>query len=864
MRTAFLAIFIFLAFIMSAKTGSGSGGPHGNTSASGTITDSETGEAIPYASVIFVGSDIGTMSDENGYFSISNDKGLATIAVMMLSYKTVFADLKPGEENTGLEIKLENDSFKIDDVVVRPSRKKSRYRRKDNPALELARKVIEHKGKNSLSEKDFYKASCYEKLTMSLDRFDVDFENHRLWKNFAFLKDYLDTSTFNSSPVLSVSLRESIYDDYHKSSPHEDKRIIRKKNMQGVDKILDREGLGANLDAMLQSVDIFSDNIEILLNSFVSPLSSSMATAYYKYYIMDTTDIAGVRCTDLAFVPANSESYGFTGHLYVTMDGTYSLKKYVLNVPAKINLNFVSNLSVSQTFDRLEDGTLVPVKYDTYVNFSLFKKMRQIYAHQTKIVTGYEFEIPEEEMQRVFAVKGGSMILPGATAVPKTRWPAYRPQQLSKSESVIDSLIIELERVPKFRHVVKAAEILVSGYIPTSKDRLKSKFDFGPIYNTVSWNRTEGIRVRLGGMTTANLDPHWFANGYIALGCKDLRVKYNLTGIYSFVPKEYHAYESFRNALYVSSKYDIETPGQIYSVFDRDNILMSINFNRGENYLQYVLTNRIMYEREWPNRISIQAWAQHRNVEAAGAMRFDRYTADNALRNIDRYNEACVGIKFRYAPGERIFNNRMGKSSLFNLSNDAPVIWISHETGWMEGNHWFNLTEFSAQKRFWMSFMGHIDATLTAGIEWNKVPFTELFIPMTNQSLFLQPGAFNMMLPMEFIYDKYVALHATWYMKGLILNRIPLIKKLRFREVASFSALYGSLSAANNPSISPAGLFAFPDGASKPGKYPYMEFSVGIENILKVLRIDYVRRLNYLDNERAAKHGVRLSFRFTF
>lgn len=861
MRTLFTAVLFLLASAVSAETILTSGI---RTSASGMIFDKETGQTVPYANVVFVGSDIGTMSDENGCFSISNDQGFSTLAVTMLSYKTVFVNILPGKNNDDLKIILENDAFRINDIVVKPSRKKSKYKRKGNPALELARKVIGNKDGNNLSNKDFYKATCYEKLVMSLDRFDVDFDSSRLWSNFAFLKDYLDTSTFNSSPVLSVSLRESIYDDYHQLRPHEEKRIVRMKNMQGVDKLLEREGLGSNLDAMLQSVDIFSDNIEILLNSFVSPLSSSLATNYYKYYIMDTTDVAGVRCTDLAFVPVNSESYGFTGHLYVTTDGTYSLKKYVLNVPAKINLNFVSNLSVSQEFDRLEDGTLAPVRYDTYVNFSLFKNMRQIYAHQRKIVTGYQFEIPEDEMSRALSIKGDSETLPGATAVPKSRWPSYRPQPLSKSESFIDSLVIELEQVPKFRRTVKAAEIIVSGYVPTSRNRLKSKFDFGPIYNTVSWNRTEGVRVRLGGMTTANINPNWFANGYIAFGCKDRRVKYNLTGIYSFVPKEYHAYESFRNTIYLSSTYDIETPGQMYSVFDRDNIFMSLNFNKGDNYLQYVMTNRILYEREWPSRIGIQAWAQHRNVEAAGDLRFEHYCSDGAPLNIGGYNEVSTGVKFRYAPGERIFNNRMGRSSLFNLSNEAPVIWISHEIGWMEGNHWFNRTEFSAQKRFWMSVFGHIDATLGAGIEWNKVPFTKLFIPMTNQSLFLQPGAFNMMLPMEFLYDKYAMLHATWYMKGLILNRLPLIQKLRFREVLSFSALYGSLSSVNNPMISPDGLYAFPAGASKPGRYPYMEFTAGIENILKVLRIDYVRRLNYLENERAAKNGVRLSFRFTF
>ncbi|MGN0188632.1 MAG: DUF5686 family protein, partial [Candidatus Cryptobacteroides sp.] len=477
---------------------------------------------------------------------------------------------------------------------------------------------------------------------------------------------------------------------------------------------------------------------------------------------------------------------------------------------------------------------------------------------------GYEFDVPEEEKQRAFSIRGDSETDEGALALRRQDWIALRPEPLKKSESLIDSLVVELEKVPKFRSAMKTVETIFSGYIPTSKVRTESKFDFGPIFNTISWNRLEGIRVRLGGMTTANLSRHFFLNGYVALGCRDLRVKYSATAIYSLTPKEYHAYEHFRNAFSVSSSYDVQVPGQLFSVFDRDCILMSLNFGPKAGNYEYVLTNSLQYEIEWPSRIGLQAWAAHHRTEAAGSMSFDRLLADGTAEHISRFHDVTLGVKFRFAPGERIFNNRMGKSSLFNLTNEAPVLEFSHEIGYMEGGYLFNRSGFTAQKRFWLSSFGHIDATLNCGIEWNKVPFVKLFIPYTNQSLFLQPTTFNMMQPMEFLTDQYAALYLTYYLKGLIFNRIPLIKKLKLREVLSFSALYGTLSRKNNPAVSPAGLFAFPEGAGAPGKYPYMEMSVGIENILKVIRVDYVRRLNYLDNPAAHKNGVRISLRFTF
>lgn len=833
------------------------------TRVSGVVTSVETGEPIPYASISFVGSSIGTISDTNGYFILYNESGYSTIAVQYMSYKTVIVNLTPNKDNMDIKVALEADVFNLNAVVVKPNRKTKKYTRKNNPAVELIKNVIAHKNDNRPIGEEEYKLRAYEKLIMSLDRFDFNLDSSRFWKNFAFIKDYIDTSKFNETPVLTVSLRETIYDEYYRKSPHAVKKIIHQKNMQGVDKILDREGLGANLESMLQSVDIFEDNMEILLNSFVSPLSSSLAVSYYRYYIMDTVEISGRQCVDLVFYPVNKESYGFTGHLYVDTDGSYTLRKYSLNIPEKINLNFVSNLSIEQEFTESEDGLLLPCRTDTYVKFYLFKKMRQIYAHQTKFIESYQFDVPEEEMQYAMNIQGESETKPTAYDIPKQQWVDVRPIPLTKKESVIDSLVIELERVPKFRNIVKSAEVLISGYIPTSKKRTESRWDFGPVFSFVSWNQLEGVRFRLGGMTTANLNKHWFATTYIAFGTKDLRLKYNVTGIYSFVEKNYHAYESYRHALYLSSSYDVEVPGQLYTMFERDNLFMSLNVGTPYMFMQYLAKNQLTYEKEWANRISIKAWVRHQCNEAAGALSYDQYVGDDIVP-IKKYHDISLGFLFRFAPGERLFNNRMGKSSLFNLSNDAPVIEISHVLGYMQGGFLFNTTEFKAQKRFWLSSFGHIDITLNAGIQWNRVPFTQLFIPMTNQSVFLQPTAFNMMRPMEFVSDMCASLYVTYYLKGWILNRIPLIKKLKWREVISFSAMYGTLSHKNDPNYYKDQLFVFPAEMSVIDKVPYMEMSVGIENILKFIRIDYVRRLSYLNTPNIKKNGVRVSFRFTF
>ena len=229
------------------------------------------------------------------------------------------------------------------------------------------------------------------------------------------------------------------------------------------------------------------------------------------------------------------------------------------------------------------------------------------------------------------------------------------------------------------------------------------------------------------------------------------------------------------------------------------------------------------------------------------------------------YNTSEIGVSLRYAPGELMFNkNRIGKESLLNMIHNNPIFIMTHKVGYLNGFGMYNKSEISMEKRFWLSSFGHIDVLLNAGTIWNKAPFPMLYIPNTNQSYILQNKSFNLMQPLEFVSDSYVSLYTTYYLKGWILNRIPLVNKLKLREVVSFSGLYGTLSEKNNPVYMSEGLFLLPEGTHCFGKTPYMEMSIGVENLFHFLRVDWVHRLNYLDNKGARKNGVRISFRVAF
>ena len=855
--------YIILIALLQAVAGIFLSHAQSFTSASGIVKDSITGEPLPFVSVFFDGSTIGAMTDDNGTFTLQNNQGYTKLAAASLGYDTKFIDLKPGKKNDNLEVLLKPTAFEISEVVVKPKREK--YTRKDNPAVELIKKVIAHKNDNRIEAKPEYQTEVYEKLSLSLDNFNPNLDKNKFLKKFKFIKNYLDTSEFNGKPILTVSVRENLSDFYYRKSPKAEKTIVRAKRMQGIDKTLDDGGgITSNLEEIFKSINIFDNNIPILLNRFVSPLSSTLATTYYHYYIMDTLDVGGDKCVDLAFVPANSESYGFTGRLYITLDGNYAVKKVLLNTPANINLNWVDKLRIEQEFKQMPDSTWVLDQENTFVNFYVVKGTQQLYAHQLRNYDNYNFNV--QNADSVFGLLGALHVLPEATAQPDTFWTHNRPIPLKEKEDALKDLLGQLRKVPAFNAIIKTAEILITGYIPTANDKKVTKFDFGPMNTTFSANHLEGFRMRVGGMTTANLNPYWFASGYLAYGTNDRKIKYNLKLTHSFTKKEYHEGENPVNNLSFIQEYDVYTPGQDFLFTSKDNIFVAWKVGEPVTKMQYIRKSVLQYEKEWLNGLTWKSWIMNQNNEAAGTLQYIKRDESGNLYHIKDFTTSEIGTQLRFAPGERAYNGRSGKESVFNLSKDAPVFKLSHQLGIkgvLGGDYNYNHTEISAEKRIWLSSFGHIDAQIKAGKVWDKVPFPLLILPNTNQSITIQPEAFHMMNALEFVTDQYVSFNATYYLKGWILNRIPGIKWLRLREVLSFNMIYGGLTDKNNPTLTP-GLFLLPDGTQPLGSTPYMECSVGLENIFKILRIDYYRRLTYLDHPDIKKGGIRIALRFTF
>lgn len=814
--------------------------------ASGVVHDSSTGEPMEFIAVYFKHTDVGIATDYRGEFFLKNSQGADTLVIDAIGYEKQYLALKPGA-NRDLKILLRPESIQLSEVTVKP--KKERYRKKDNPAVALIREVIARKDSNRVESMDYYSCNLYEKLTLSLDNYSPDFEKK---KKLAYLREYIDTSEITGKPVLTVSIRETMGDYYYRRSPQERKTVRKAQRHTGLDKEFDNNGgLTANLELLFTGINIFDNEIAFMMNRFVSPVSSALATTYYKYHIVDTVVIDGLRCIDLAFVPFNKQGFGFSGRLYITDDGNYSVKKVRLNFPPSSNINWIDKLRIDQEFMRTEDGLWALKQEDSYVNFTVFQGVQGIFAHQSRHFANYNADRDSLAGNRVFRIDGPIEVLPDAKSYGEEYWNANRMVPLNKREADIAKVSDEISKKSSAVVWMRVLDAFVSEWVPTSGSKETSKFDFGPILSFAGYNYIEGPRFRIGGMTTANLFDRWFANGYLAYGINDRKIKGSITLTHSFNKKNYHSEESPVNNLSISYTYDIFSPE---AIGEQHDLVTSLKAGSVRKY-NYIRKAGIKYEKQWTNslRTSFTVFnlrytpATLYGPKGKGTLRYEMVSEDGTLRSIPGISTNEIGAQIRWAPGEKTINS---VSKRTNADKDTPIFTLKHTVGInaLGGDYFYNRTEFSAFKRIRLSVAGYMDAKLSAGKVWNTVPWPLLLVPEANQSFAYRRETFHMMRALEFVTDQYVQVNLSWHMKGMIFNRIPLIKKLKLRELVIFNGIYGGLTEKNNPDLT-KGLFVLPKGTSALGNMPYMEVGVGIENIFRLFRLVYFYRITQRDQD---------------
>ncbi len=820
----------------------------------GIVRDSLTLQGIPYASLRVPGTAASTVADRRGLFELTLPPTAGSLTASCQGYSAKSVPIKASQLNL-YDIMLTPVAQQLKELVV----KKSKYSKQNNPAVDFAVRLRNSRHNNDPRRNPYYSFDSYQRISMGLHDFDTTASQGML-RHMPQLIEHVDTSLLDGKPVLNLVVRETTAKEYFRNTPKSQKKITTGTKSAGIDEFVEPENMQAMLEEVLRDVDLYEGTVRLLRNNFVSPLAK-IAPDFYRFYLVDSTAVlepGGPMYTILAFYPRNKSSLGFSGHLYVANgDTSMTMRRIEMGISPEINLNFINHLKIIQEYDSAPDGSRLKTKDDLLMDLSFIDGTPKVYINRRKAYRNHSFEKPEG-CDTIFDCLGSEFVQPQAANRNTVFWRENRQIDLPRGEQRIDSLMPMLHTNKLLFYSEKLLRIMVEGYVRTGNP---AKFAYGPVGSTASYNSLEGLRLRAGGFTTAQLSPHWFGRGYVAHGFKDHRWKYGAEAEYSFNAKKYHAGEFPIHSVKLWHSYDVDHLGSRFIDIAPDNFVMSLA-RQGDRKYTYRLNTKLTYTLELQNHLSIVVSAENERQEATRFLPF----IDGNGKNYGHFTENILELSLRFSPGETFYQSRSRREP---INEDAPVFSISHRfapRGFGGSRFGVNRTELSAFKMFRLSFLGEFSIDAHAGHVWGPTVFTQLFIPNANLSYTIQPRSFALMNPMEFINSSYVSWHATWQLRGALFNLVPLLKRAGLREVVSLSGLYGRLAKNCTPGPDNPRLFAFPtDAARQKMTKPYMELSVGLDNILHLFRIDYVWRLNYRDVPyNIDRSGVRVALHLSF
>lgn len=831
----------------------------------GAITDEETGDSISFASIVYKGHNISTVANVYGQYSIPRHEGW-NITVSAVGYKSRIIPIN-SRTRRKLNIELKPSKQQLAEVTVKS--KRSRYSRKDNPAVELMRRVVAAKKKTDLSNNDYYRYNKYEKLTLALNGLTPEQLEKPPFSKKPWLLNQIEVSPYTNKLVLPISVDETVSQKFYRKSPKDVKTVIQGQTSTGInDYFQTGDIINTVVKDVFTNVDLYQDDIRILQRPFTSPMSEK-GIDFYRYYIEDTLAIGRDSCIHLTFVPNNMQDMGFRGDLYFLNDSTLHLRRCQLSIPKQSNVNFVESLQVLQEYEQLPDGQWVLTTDDMITELQLFEFI-SAGAIVTRVTRYSEYDFGEVP-NKIFRGQKKEVTEADAQMRDKEFWNQYRQVELTRSENSMDKFMEGIENMKGFKYIIYGFKTLLENSMETGDPNY---IDICPINTFLTKNYVDGWRSRLSAKTTANLNKHFFLSGYYAHGWGSHRNYYNAEMTYSLNAKKYLPHEFPRRTLTVQLSQDICSPTDRFMESDKDNIFVAMKWADNEKMMSY---NRqkvsFEYETDWGLKAILSGKMEEN--ESFGDLHYQTIdnplpTTHNKYGNGEYLRTTEASIYLRYAPGETYINNKL-RRRVINL--DAPVFSISHTMGFngvLGGDYNFHFTEGHIFKRFWLNSWGKLDIDIKGGIEWDQVPYPLLIMPAANSSYIIQKNTFSLINTMEFINDRYASLMLSWDMNGKILNRIPLAKKLYWREYIGVRMLWGDLSDKNNPYLPEnAGntrLMYFPNDTYSimdPNR-PYMEMVVGVHNIFKFFRVEYVKRLTYKGLPSAPHWGMRYGVSLTF
>lgn len=825
------------------------------TVVTGKVTDAANKQPIPLATISFVGSAYNVYTDADGKFIISSSIQRTRLKVSHIGYKDANIAITPAKEQA-VNIVLSAQATQLSEVSVKAGKKK-RYRNKGNPAVELIRKVIENKEKNRPEHYDYVEYKEYDKMLFALSNLREKISDNKFLRQYKFFLDNRDSTTIPGKSLLPVFLEEKLSQYYYRKNPEKEKTVTLGLKTLRYDQSDENDLVSQSIKHLYYKVDIYDNSIFLMTDDFLSPIANN-APVFYKYFITDTLIINNQKLVELSFVPRNTADILFDGKLYITLDGNYAVQGASLSINRNTNINFVKAMHINQEFEQNPDGRYHLSKNTITAELGADKRTKGggMYGIRTIVYKNYIVNKPRPDSTYTRT----ELISEEAKHRSEQFWAENRPDTLSTAELKAYKNTDSLRNMTSYKRLYAVATVLFTGYLNLGA------FEIGPINTFYSFNPVEGFVLRLGGRTTPEYNKRFFLETYGAYGFKDHRPQYFVNAMYSIQDKL--VYKFPQNYIKATVQRTTSIPGQGLQFVGEDNVLLSIKHGANDKYL-YDESYSLNYVQEYENHFSYSLGFSRLTQSPAGSLYFITTDNNNIAHNVTDLTTTELAIGLHYAPQEQLAQGRIFRA---RIPSKYPLFWLDYSAGiknLLGGQYSYQKLHARIDKQLHLSQFGWADMRLEAGHTFGQVPYPLLNIFHANQTYAFDVYAYNLMNFLEFVADQYESFTIDQHFNGLIFNKIPLFKKLKWRETASFKAIYGSLSDVNNPSLHPS-LYPFPLTATgQPmvyplGKTPYVEGSIGIENIFKFVRVDLVRRFTYLDHPGALKWGVRTAIQFYF
>lgn len=816
----------------------------GQTKVGGLVID-ESGEPVAFANILFKNSTEGTITNDNGRFYLESDNNHEVLVVSFIGYENKEIPLL-SKVNYDMEVVLAEAAEQLNEVVL-ISGKQSK---KNNPAVDILRKIWSKKRENGIRKFDQYAFDKYEKVEFDLNTIDSALMKRKIFKGLEFVFQDLDTSRITGKTYLPIFLNETFSKVYGDNNLNEEKVDVLGNKNSGFE---NNQAIIAFVQDLYQSYDIYDNYLKFFDKSFTSPLSRTGIDTY-NYALRDSAFIDNKWCYNIVYYPRRKNELTFKGDFWVN-DSTWAVKNINLEVTKSANINWVKEIYIEQDFEVVNDSLFLLKRDYMLSDFSFQKKeeSRGVYGKRTTVYDNYNFD---NKRPREFYRKEINPLDINTIVKDEAFWQENRLEALNKDESGIYKLLDTLKTVPKFKTYYNVASILGSGYVEIDKWDL----DIGTFYDFFGYNQAEGPRFRIGARTYRGQNDLWRLEGYVAYGFTDRKMKHGLSGKFLIDPKT-------RLIVSGGNRRDIEQLGVSLTatndVLGRSVASSSLLTVGANNRLTNINLSALNFEVEPITNFRISLGGTFRTLSSA-------LPNDFSLEYVDPESPSGISSEIRqfdfntlliYTPGKKTIGYGVERRDVNDTYSTLLLNYTKGTDGVLDSDFNYQKLQFSYSQPWQLGGFGRLLSTVELGKTFGEVPLGLLSVVPGNQTFFSNYGTFPNLDFYEFVTDTYASVHLEHNFNGRLFSRIPFLRKLNLREIVGLRGVWGDLSDENIALSAPATVNT---PLRAPSEKIYYEYSFGIGNIFKIFRIDFNFRGNYLDNPNARPFGVTGTFGFNF